>query len=316
MSSIHKEINRLFEKNSLLQVLVQADPPRLPASDTPTSLISYLNPIHPSYIHIIEDNESLHLNSLTNEDQFKLIDELTNKYASHIIFGNQHAIPESFLQQNKVSIAKLTVTSQSPFQYMLNKARHIAVEQCSIHSSMVVVYGQGILITGDSGAGKSTLLLALLNRDHLWVADDAPLIYRNYSNQIYVTNAGHLSEYIHTKEIGAINADQTFGKSKRISNHKLAAIIHLGNNVVQKNTDEGLFAAQTNAIILGNEIPKWCIHANEANKAMLVEIIAKQLILHSWGDSASETLVNTHNSTVMTKNSGNTSDANSTREIQ
>jgi len=288
---------QLFEKNSQFQTLLQA--PQDPVNTTLSiDLLSYLNPIHPSLIQLIEQNESDYLHSLSGQEQQALIHRLAKNGATQLVFTDKQQIPATFFLQNKISIHLLSNNSRPAFQHLQEITQHIVIEECSIHGCMVIVFGQGIFITGDSGAGKSTLLLTLLDRGHLWVADDAPLIYRNYSGQVYVSHPAHLSQYIHIENIGVIDVDQTYGKSKRIPHQRLAAIIHLSNNDIIANSDDSIFTGYQLTNVLNQATPKWHISTAQGNTAILVESIARQLILNSWGHNASEALINTHDAAI------------------
>lgn len=304
-----KALKALLENNNLFNVLQTAQhhtnhTSHTLADNTTPSLFGHLNPIHPTFIHIVDQNESQYLNSLSNSAQIRLIDALSHKHASYIVFQDADCVPRTFLQQKKIAIAVFSGNKPTAFEYLSNATQHIAIKQQSIHGAMAVIFDQGVLITGDSGSGKSSLLLALIERGHLWVADDAPVIYRNHFGHIYVTHPGHLSEYIHSKDIGVINADQTFGKSKRIPQHQLAAIIHLGNNVAAKNTSESILSAQDHVSILDCPIPKWNLSnamtttAGKTTNVSMIETIAKQLILKKWGEDAPQSLISAHDSVV------------------
>ncbi|MDH3327303.1 MAG: hypothetical protein OEM38_11365 [Gammaproteobacteria bacterium] len=294
---ITKNISELFNHSSSFQVLLQATQSR-DIDSSSIDILTYLNSIHPYYIHIVEENELSYLNLLSGTEQDALINRLVTNHASHIIFTDKNNIPTYFLSQNIINIVLFTDKKQSAYQYLLRATENIPLETTSIHGCMVIAYNQGILITGESGAGKSTLLLALLDRGHLWIADDAPNIYRNPNGQVIVEHTEHLPEYIHIKDIGPINVDKTIGKAKRIPRHTLAAIIHLSNNAVVKKSAASIFNVYETINILGKTIPKWCISKNQENRALLVESIAKQLILNSWGDNASNTLIEAHDTAI------------------
>ncbi|MDH5259581.1 MAG: hypothetical protein OEX07_16315, partial [Gammaproteobacteria bacterium] len=262
-------------------------------------LFGYFNPVHSSYIQIAEKSEANYLNRITTSEQHKLINEQTN--TRYIIFTSQQHIPEIFLQQNKITILLFSRENESPYQYLQKKFEYLPMEKANIHGAIVVVYSQGILITGNSGSGKSSLLLSLLERGHLWVADDGPDIFRNYLGQIFAEHSAHLKEYVHIKNLGPINIDQTFGKTKRIPRHTLAAIIHLSDNALTQTSESSIFTAYEMTNILGKSIPKWCLSRDQGNHALLTEVIAKQLILQSWGDNTSEALIEEHNSAINTQ---------------
>jgi len=315
VSKITNAITGLFARNSQFKHLVKvsitvASQKKHHTTDTNTrhvDVIGYLNLIHPYLIHVVSVSELNYLYTLSTFEQNNLIKQLVNNGACHIVFlGNQvsqQQIPLSFLTQKQINVIHFEGKSPSQYNYLLDAVNQIPIIETSIHGCMTVIFNQGILITGNSGSGKSTLLVTLLERGHLWVADDAPNIYINNFGELYGEyiegQANGIPEYIHVKNVGAINVDQTFGKTKRIPRHTLAAIIHLSDNVDTKNTEsplnDSVFSGYEITNILGKQIPKWSIPQNEESCTVLVECIARQLILNSWGENTTKALHDAHN---------------------
>lgn len=85
----------------------------------------------------------------------------------------------------------------------------------------------GILITGDSGIGKSHVALALIDRGHALVADDAPSISRHADGLLYGTCPASIQNLLEVRGLGILRVRELFGARALRSVHRLDIIIHL-----------------------------------------------------------------------------------------
>ncbi len=80
-----------------------------------------------------------------------------------------------------------------------------------IHGVLVDVYGEGVLILGDSGIGKSEAAIALLQRGHRLIADDAVEI-RKVSEETLIGTAPEVTKhFIELRGIGVMDVKALFG---------------------------------------------------------------------------------------------------------
>lgn len=292
MCQITKKLQAAFSETRHFQFLVHA--PEKQDNIDDADILGHLNPLHPFLVHVVDNKKSAYLNSLNDTQQNVLLEQLMDNQAAYLVFNDKNAIPPKFLQQAQINIVVSCCSAINIYDELKEKFRYLAIAETSFHGSFVVVYGKGILITGDSGAGKSSLLLALLSRGHLWVCDDLVSIKQNHNNDIYAEYNPSISQYIHIKDIGTLDLDLQFGKAKRIPHHSLAAIIHLSDNIAECETEESLFTACKMTTVLDEKFPQWCIYQGHQNQALLIETLAKQLILSDWGEDAAESLITAH----------------------
>ncbi len=293
MCQITKKLQTAFSDTKHFQFLVHALEKQDNAGNV--EILGHLNPLHPFLVHYVDHAKSVYLNSLNNNQQDTLLQQLVDNKASYLVFSDKKSIPPRFLLQTKLSLIITRFSANNVYEALKEKLKYLPIAETSFHGSFVIVYGKGLLITGDSGAGKSSLLLALLARGHLWVCDDLVPIKQNQNKDIYAEYNPSISQYIHVKGIGAIDLDLQFGKAKRIPHHSLAAIIHLSDNIAGCETGESVFTACKMTTVLDQKFPRWCIHQEHQNQVVLVETLAKQLILSDWGENAAESLITAHN---------------------
>ena len=80
-----------------------------------------------------------------------------------------------------------------------------------VHGVLIDVYGEGVLIVGDSGIGKSEAAIALIQRGHRLIADDAVEI-RKVSEETLIGSAPDITRhFIELRGIGVLDVQTLFG---------------------------------------------------------------------------------------------------------
>ncbi len=277
-----------FEASPQFHLVHSATHPR--TSTENCDILGYLNPIHPFQLHVIGKKEIDYLDTLSDNQQLALANQLASQQALCLLFEKQHNIPPLFFQQKHLHIVVSQHACEDDFiQTLSAELSQQLTEHSTQNGSFVVVFGKGILITGKSGAGKSSLLLSLIRQGHLWVTDDASSFYRDTQGQIIGFTQNHLQEYIHIKGLGPINMDKTYGLACRMHSHPLDAIIHLSNNITELSSQISAYTQQDTKMIFDKNFPLWQCLSTHPNLTFMVENCAKHLILRDWGyDSATE----------------------------
>ncbi|AHK22547.1 HPr kinase/phosphorylase [Candidatus Hepatoplasma crinochetorum Av] len=122
-----------------------------------------------------------------------------------------------------------------------------------IHATMLIVYGMGILLTGESGIGKSEVALELISRKHLFVGDDAIDVYR-VSGELYGKSPRITREFLEVRGIGIINIKKLLGTQIIKPESKIDFIINFTNSSKKENYDR-LGNNISNKLIKGVNIP-------------------------------------------------------------
>ena len=95
------------------------------------------------------------------------------------------------------------------------------------HGTMLEVYGEGILITGESGVGKSETAIELVKRGHRLIADDAVEIMKVSYRTLFAQSPPLIQHYIELRGIGVVDVMRLFGMGAIKSRQELDLIINI-----------------------------------------------------------------------------------------
>ncbi len=131
----------------------------------------------------------------------------------------------------------------------------------------------GVLLQGESGSGKSELALALLDRGHQLVSDDAVELH-NEQDRLIARAPIPLRGFLGIRHIGIIQVEQHFGLNAICSEQSVDLIIHLQQNAINNNP---LPTTWPHQMLLGYPIPAISLAQQGATHlALLVETAVKQ----------------------------------------
>lgn len=122
------------------------------------------------------------------------------------------------------------------------------------HGVLVEVFGEGVLILGDSGIGKSETAIALVERGHRLIADDAVEIKRVSAQTLVGSAPSLIKHYVELRGIGIIDVRRLYGMGAIKDTEKIDLVINLEQWVEGKMYDRFGLDDQTYNI-LGIEVP-------------------------------------------------------------
>ena len=122
------------------------------------------------------------------------------------------------------------------------------------HGVLVEVYGEGVLILGESGIGKSETAIALVERGHRLIADDAVEIKRVSAKTLVGSAPSLIKHYVELRGIGIIDVRRLYGMGAVKDTEKIDLVIHLEPWIEGKMYDRFGLDDQTYNI-LGIDVP-------------------------------------------------------------
>jgi HPr kinase/phosphorylase len=93
------------------------------------------------------------------------------------------------------------------------------------HGVFLALFNKGVLLVGPSGCGKSECALALLDRGHQLICDDAP-IFTSESGKIIGRSPPSIQHCLEIRGLGIVDVRSLFGKEAVVAEKPLELIIN------------------------------------------------------------------------------------------
>ena len=139
-------------------------------------LVGFFSHFDNERLQLMGTVEIMYLKTLPSTERRKIFAELMKRgIPALIICHSMEIYPECLEMAEKYEVTLLsTELDTSVFEAELITTLNVYLGPCiTRHGTMVEVYGEGILITGESGVGKSETAIELVKRGHRLIADDA-----------------------------------------------------------------------------------------------------------------------------------------------
>lgn len=178
--------------------------------------------------------ECKYLQKLTNADAKKAISNvLTDKTPLLILsegFTNKKVfeLTLKIANENKIPVVNVKehlspITAQIAWYLIEHKAQE---QVTSLHASLAIINGVGVMIIGPSGIGKSEALLELIHNGHIFVSDDTVDAYR-IGSSIYGQPAKLTEGLLEARGIGLINIPFIYGARSVKKNTDIELVVEL-----------------------------------------------------------------------------------------
>lgn len=259
-----------------------------------SSLVGYLNFVHPHAITILGNLEFTYLARLEITSYHEAIKQLFSNHPRLVVIADgQQATIEMIqvAQQEKIPL----LYAQAPGQMVVDHLSHFLTSRLApsitIHGVFMEVFDVGVLLVGASGAGKSELALELIDRGHRLIADDCPTFSRLTPDFLTGTCPALLQDFLEVRGIGILNIRAMFGNTAIKDRKHLNLIVQIVDLREEKslfnNIDrmQGLYNTRE---ILNLSIPEVTLPAAPGRSlAILVEAAVRNQILRFHGYDAS-----------------------------
>lgn len=244
-------------------------------------------------VQIIGKAEMSYINSLSEEERKKRIDEYFRHGMPFLVITRGLPIPECILDSaNEYNIA--VFRSALPTTEFVTKLIPY-IDDCllpstTIHGVMLDIFGQGVLIMGQSGIGKSETALELIERGSRLVADDGVQIQLKRGNRLIAQSPELIKYFMEIRGIGVIDVKAMFGIGSVVDKKEIDMAVKL-ELWDQEKTYERLGMNREYFEILGVNVPCMTIPVRPGrNMASVLEVAARNERLKSMGYYAAEEL--------------------------
>lgn len=128
------------------------------------------------------------------------------------------------------------------------------------------MHGAGVLITGDAATGKSELALALIDRGHALVADDATDLRRTQRGLVGRAPP-LLAGLLRLRGLGVVDVRNTYGRHT----YRAESVIDLVLNLTREAAPEdALLGGAHTVCMLDQDLPAWRIPVDRAPPSPLL----------------------------------------------
>lgn len=159
-----------------------------------------------------------------------------------------------------------------------------ATQPLTIHGNLVVIDDMGTLILGGPHLGKSELCLALMDRGHALVSDDAVEVSR-INHTLFGSSPKPIQGFMQIDYLGILNIEKLFGAKAYFEKHRIDICIELRPDTAITSITDPLQPICYEYILLGIKLP--CFQLPQINQLpLLVEtLILNYKLKHNGYDA-------------------------------
>lgn len=256
------------------------------------ALAGFTSFVHDDRIQIIGETELSYLRTLDAPSRYAAVERYLNcDVACAVVTKGLPPTPEllTLCEQMATPLFVTRMTSSKAIRKLLAYLDDVLSPRCSMHGVLVDVTGVGVLITGASGIGKSECALDLVSRGHRLVADDVVEVRRR-GEDLVGQAARLIQNLIEVRGLGIINIAELYGVAATRDHKRIELHVELEAWDSSGSYDRTGLESRTQDI-LGLEVESLLVPIHPGrNVAGLVEIAARNFLLHTRGHHAAQEL--------------------------
>lgn len=183
-----------------------------------------------------------------------------------IIIANENKIPIFYSELNQFELIKNLISIFSKF----------FAESFNLFGTFIEIYGVGVMLYGSQGIGKSETALALVSREHRFIADKK--IKVKIHNNVLVGYSDNDTFNIHSSLLGNFEIDRMYGIERISRYHKIDLVVNLvaKNEIVNKTNKQNEIGS---IIFRGIEIPKIDVPVDVGkDMSIIIEALVKSFL--------------------------------------
>ncbi len=254
-------------------------------------LSGYFKPTEPRRVVIIGNKEIEYIGHLSEEEQRSRFPTFTDGLTPMLIITKNNEIPpvlkEVAMERNFPVFRTRNDTYRMMVDLITFLDERLAPEE-TLSGDLMVIYGKGVLITGESGMGKSEIAMELVRDGQVLVADDRVDVQKIH-NSLYGHAPELLKGMLEIRGIGIIDVERMFGANNLSPRSRIDLVINLvkydASEEYERIGDE--MTAFTN--IMGVNIPAMALPVSPGRSMRaLIETAVSNFILKEEGYNSTE----------------------------
>jgi HPr kinase/phosphorylase len=160
--------------------------------------------------------------------------------------------------------------------------------QCSVHGSLVDVYGIGLLLIGKPGIGKSEVALDLVERGHRLVADDVIIATRRDEQILMGSGTDLVQHFMEVRGLGLVDIRSMFGIRAIRFQKRIEVVVNMQLWDPDREYTRIHMVEDTHEI-LGVDLPMVQVPITPGkNITVICEVIAMNYLLKHYGYDPAE----------------------------
>ncbi len=228
-------------------------------------------------IQILGITEVSYLNSLPFEDRNRRMVKIFQHEIPCFIVTSGQKVPVELLEMCNIHHVPLLQTSLPTSRFCGLLSHYLErkfAPSCTVHGTLLDVFGLGVLIIGKAGVGKSETALELIEHGHRLVADDVVVLRRLDKKLLVGGSSEMLKHHMEIRGIGIIDVEDLFGVGSVRDDKKVSFIIRL-KRWDDREDYERLGIDQKYSTIFDVKIPEYTIPVEPGrNLSILIQVAA------------------------------------------
>ncbi len=254
-------------------------------------LSGYFKPTEPRRVVIIGNKEVEYISHLGEQEQRERFDSITDGLTPMIIITKNNEIPPILKEVAIERNFPIFRTGSDTYRMMVDLItfldEKLAPEE-TLSGDLIVVYGKGVLITGESGMGKSEIAMELVRDGQVFVADDRVDVQKIH-NSLYGHAPELLRGMLEIRGIGIIDVERMFGANRLAKRHHIDLVINLVRYDASEEYERIGDEMTSFTRIMGVSIPAMSLPVSPGRSmCALIETAVSNFILKQEGYNSTE----------------------------
>jgi HPr kinase/phosphorylase len=240
---------------------------------------------------IIGNKEIEYISHLGEQEQRERFDSITDGLTPMIIITKNNEIPPILKEVAIERNFPIFRTGSDTYRMMVDLItfldEKLAPEE-TLSGDLIVVYGKGVLITGESGMGKSEIAMELVRDGQVFVADDRVDVQKIH-NSLYGHAPELLRGMLEIRGIGIIDVERMFGANRLAKRHHIDLVINLVRYDASEEYERIGDEMTSFTRIMGVSIPAMSLPVSPGRSmCALIETAVSNFILKQEGYNSTE----------------------------
>ena len=255
------------------------------------ALAGYVDLFTHQRVQILGNTEHRYLRHLDADGQTTAFEHLVQFDLPCIICTDGNTLPQRLLQHAADAEIPVFETSLPTVELMASLRAFLEDQfapQCSVHGSLVDVYGIGLLLIGKPGIGKSEVALDLVERGHRLVADDVIIASKRDEQILMGSGTDLVQHFMEVRGLGLVDIRSMFGIRAIRFQKRIEVVVNMQLWDPDKEYTRIKMVEDTHEI-LGVDLPMVQVPITPGkNITVICEVIAMNYLLKHYGYDPAE----------------------------